>query len=476
MPDGIPPWYYFDTILPLLEADGTAGACVALTKSCQMAITVTAGGESTLQVDPPTPPARNVILLMQSHLLLHHYFPTLLGTQPPIHDFQPLVAHLTAYQNEQTVHQDQAWQEKIEKERTTVAVWLGPENFSCLLCYSQVASEDHLSLLWKALAGASARDRLMILQTKVRGKLLSMDAVFLAEEFTVDLDLLIHLTSLQWAMITPESLETGCLGNAFLFTDSDVKERQRINKQLQLIQSGGTTPSLLDAQSILKMMVNLSGADDSVRCILHIQAFFFAVLPIGHPITSFLAEHYRVMKAFDPGWAHHETSNPLLSPLKGVYHLQWLSLHLTQYFKSLDCTEGHILCPNPLDIVNKIQIQEKWEPNLSATFWDRYGLRSFVCFHSVSLKDNGTVATDMLSISGGSSLGTGTRGGPPTGGLDETKATNTQLDNTHFNSSLFGTYKSTSVKSAALCKNIADGTIDPLPMSKVDSTMPMCLA
>jgi hypothetical protein len=57
-----------------------------------------------------------------------------------------------------------------------------------------------------------------------------MDAVFLAEEFTVDLNLVMHLTSLQWAMITPDSLETGCFGNAFLFTDLDVGEYQRINK------------------------------------------------------------------------------------------------------------------------------------------------------------------------------------------------------------------------------------------------------
>jgi hypothetical protein len=43
-PKGMPPLYYFDTILPLLEADGTVGACIALTKYCQMAITVTTGG------------------------------------------------------------------------------------------------------------------------------------------------------------------------------------------------------------------------------------------------------------------------------------------------------------------------------------------------------------------------------------------------------------------------------------------------
>ena len=181
------------------------------------------------------------------------------------------------------------------------------------------------------------------------------------------------------------------------------------------------------------------------------------------------------MKAFDPGWAHHETSNPLLRPLKGVLHLQWLSLRLTQYFKSLDRTVGPVPCPDPLDIVNKVQIQEKWEPNLSTTFYDRYGLRSFLRFHS-GFKDDGTAATDMSSLSGGTSLGTGTRNGPPTGGSEDTKATNTRLDNTHFNNALFGTYKSTSVKSAVLRKKVAAGTIGPLPMSKVDSTMPMCLA
>ncbi len=116
------------------------------------------------------------------------------------------------------------------------------------------------------------------------------------------------------------------------------------------------------------MKVNLPGADDSVRCILRMQAFFRAILPVGHPVTSFHAEHYQVMKAFNLGWAHHETSNPLLSPLKGVLHLQWLSLRLTQYFKSLDRTVGPVPCPDPLDIVNKVQIEEKWEPNLSLMF------------------------------------------------------------------------------------------------------------
>ncbi len=88
------------------------------------------------------------------------------------------------------------------------------------------------------------------------------------------------------------------------------------------------------------------------------------------------------------------------------------------------------------------------------------------------------MATNMSALLGGSSLSTGTHGGPPFGGPDDTKAkaTNMQLDNTHFNNALFGAYKSTSVMSAALRKKVADGTLGPLPMSKIDSTMPMCLA
>ncbi len=93
-------------------------------------------------------------------------------------------------------------------------------------------------------------------------------------------------------MIIPDSLKTGCLGNAFPVTDSNMEEHQGINKQLHLIQSGGTTPSLLNAQSILKMKVNFPGADDSVCCILRMQAFFCAAFPFVHPITSFLTEHY----------------------------------------------------------------------------------------------------------------------------------------------------------------------------------------
>jgi hypothetical protein len=101
-------------------------------------------------------------------------------------------------------------------------------------------------------------------------------------------------------MVSPNSLEMSCLGNAFIFTNSDVEKHQRINKQLHLIQSGVATPSLADAQTLLKMKVNFPGANNLVHCILHMQALFHVLLPIGHLITTFLGEHYKVKRFLTP--------------------------------------------------------------------------------------------------------------------------------------------------------------------------------
>ncbi len=43
------------------------------------------------------------------------------------------------------------------------------------------------------------------------------------EQYTLSLCLLTKVIALRWAMLNPNALETGSLGNAFLFTDSDVK-------------------------------------------------------------------------------------------------------------------------------------------------------------------------------------------------------------------------------------------------------------
>ncbi len=126
-------------------------------------------------------------------------------------------------------------------------------------------------------------------------------------------------------MINPDALDLGALRNAFLFTDSNVESEQGLGRQIGLIQSGGAAPSLADAQQLLKMKVNLPGPEDSIQAVRRMQAVARAVLPVGHPITQLLGQHYNAMRAFDPGWQTYSTPLFETRSLKGVFHLQTCS-------------------------------------------------------------------------------------------------------------------------------------------------------
>jgi hypothetical protein len=117
---------------------------------------------------------------------------------------------------------------------TSVATWLGVENFARLLHYSGVQEENELAPLWAVLAKAPSKDRLGIFEGKVANKFLALGAIY--KQFTPSLFLLIQVTSLKWGMLNPNALEMGSLGNAFLFTDSDVETAQGINQQIDFIQ------------------------------------------------------------------------------------------------------------------------------------------------------------------------------------------------------------------------------------------------
>jgi hypothetical protein len=423
----------------------------------------------------PTTPGRHVPLLTQAIELLHHHLPALRtgGGGGPNLDLQPLVNTIVAGQQQRQVETAQARADKQQKE--TVESWLGPENFTRLLKYCGIATEADLPPLWSALAKANAKDRLGIFQGKVTHEFIAMGAMY--EKYTPNLYLLTELTSLRWSMINPDALDSGSLGNAFLFTDSDVEAEQGLSRQIGIIQSGGAAPSLADAQLLLKMKVNLPGPDDSIRAIRRLQAVCRAVLPVGHPITQFLCQHYDVMRAFDPGWQTYTTPLPEYRSLKGVFHLQWLSLRLTKYFMQHDQNLPVVFAPDPSAIIDSILEQKQWEPNLTDVFLSRYNLQSFVALHSRgpgSISTAPTVASSTAStVISGVTTASAQRSNS---GTTRPGATGDRVEHTHFNSDLFGAYKTSSVKSKELRKKIERGELPPLPPSRVDAAKPTCLA
>ncbi len=77
------------------------------------------------------------------------------------------------------------------------------------------------------LAKAPSKDRLTIFEGKVANEFLALGAIY--EQFTPSLFLLTQVMAMKWVMLNPAALESGLLGNAFLFTNSDVKTAQGIN-------------------------------------------------------------------------------------------------------------------------------------------------------------------------------------------------------------------------------------------------------
>ena len=272
----------------------------------------------------------------------------------------------------------------------------------------------------------------------------------------------------------------GSIGNAFLFTDSDVELAQGVNRQIDFIQQGGATPSYADAQTLLKAKINLPGPDASVRCVLRMLAVSRAILPKGHQLVSFLQQHHSLMNAYDPGWATYPTHSPQLRGLKGVYHLQWLSLKLTRYFGQLDCNIAEVQVPDPHKIIDHIQEQRQWEPNLTETFASRYNLRALLGVHTRGTPLVGSIPSlSATSTTAGLTITSVTFPSqtslPPTAAVTTTGASS-RVTNEKFNEALFGLYKTNALKAKSVRDKVKAGTIPPLPTSIRDGTKPMCLA
>lgn len=483
-PGGITPRYYFDTILPVIEADGMADTCTPLTRFCQVAITTGGPNETSLiRVDAPVPPRRHVPLLAQAEAILTHHLPGLRRVAQPEVNLQPLINTIVAGQQQRQQEQAVARLEREAKDNATIGTWLGNEHLNRLLKYCGIATEQQLPPLWTALAKAPAKDRLTILEGAVANEFLALGAVY--EQYTPSLFLLTQVTSLKWGMLNPDALDSGSLGNAFLFTDSDIEVAQSINRQIDFIQQGGATPSYADAQILLKAKITLPGPDDTIRCVLRMHAVFRALLPPDHPLLSFMAAHHAAMKAYDPGWTTYATYVPALRGLKGVYHLQWLSLRLTNYFRMLDRNVPNVACPDPHEIIDRIQEQRQWEPILTETFILRYNVRSFLALHafgagggsrpplpslagSSASVSSGLTAPSLATAPGGSANGTVA--------VTQKKGEDTRVENPDFNGDLFGTYKTSALKAKSIRDRVKSGAIPPLPVSKLNAAAPMCLA
>jgi hypothetical protein len=120
---------------------------------------------------------RHVPLLEQTAAILSTHLSGLCRVASPEVNLQPLINTIVAGQQQRQQEQAVARLDKELKEQSSVASWLGMENFARLFRYCGVHAEAKLAPLWSTLAKAPSKDCLTILEGKVSNDFLALGAI-----------------------------------------------------------------------------------------------------------------------------------------------------------------------------------------------------------------------------------------------------------------------------------------------------------
>ena len=88
----------------------------------------------------------------------------------------------------------------------------------------------------------------------------------------------------------------------------------------------------------------------------------------------------------------------------------------------------------------------------------------------------GSVVSGITTGTTGTPAARQSTGGSGGGAARSGSTANDRVENTHFNTALFGTYRQSAVKTKALRQKITAGELPALPPSKNNSSKPVCLA
>ena len=108
--------------------------------------------------------------------------------------------------------------------------------------------------------------------------------------------------------------------------------------------------------------------EDSYVNIEHADVLASILLPPGNPFCIYIARHYKAFLAFLPKWKSHELNTPALQPAKGIFHIYYLSLRASEYFRAQSQSDVPVSLPDPLELNNEIRMTRHCVPNISPTF------------------------------------------------------------------------------------------------------------
>ena len=480
----VTPNYFFTYVYPQMVIDGHEQDCAAFIDFFRAAMTrlVTGVDASSVQRALPVAPPRNTALLTSRRQVIMQHFPILNANLAQLQQSQ-IATQLGVLAQQQHDFKVESDARRAAKEVKSVETYLGPGRFRTLLKISRVSNEAGLAPIWGHFANSKKEEHLSILQSAINQELSYEHDNHL--DFVASSSLLASVLKLTWYLTSKDAITTGLL-NPFLYGDTDLVAAELENSRVQLMLSGGGTPSFADATQAIKNTLNLPSSNSSVRYIRRLKIMAGTVLGSRHVLTTWLRDHVRDMQSFSAtfeSWV--PTVAPHLAPARGIFHCKWVATNLSVWVKEQGASPQAVDLPSSQFVSDAIQADRIWEPVLSPTFCNRWKIYD-LCYASPPPPFLPTMPHGLGPVGGGGG-GPAVGGGipaigggiphPPPLAIPRVPLQNQDqvCININFASHLFTSYKERPHKSATIRKKIKNGELPPLPPSKVDQH-PMCLA
>jgi hypothetical protein len=440
-----------------IVVEGQEVACQALIKFLQAAITRAVAGAAPLVslVESPVAPLADALLLDHRQRILDEDFPQLnhrlIGLQQ-----DQIAASLGELVRDNRAARDMERADRIKVKENDPQEMLGEVGLQKIIRWSHVETSAELQAIWKDLAKAKKSQQLAILQwavDKVKDEVGDTELQFIVSPAHLEM-----VKNLRFTMLTPNHVATGL--QPFQFPEGALEGSTSAQAMYEALYAGTSAPPMADLAVVMQSKPGAPRALYQARHQVR-RVYIMLVVMLGeeHRLSRAYEKFYHRFLSAEADLHRYQQGltigqDQLLFPTKV---LKRNAIDLSYWFEQQAHTPAARMPPKFDQVFDDIKQElTTWEPQMSIGFLKELKLEGM----GVPVPSNVPPASPPVAPSA-----------PRPPPIDDATASNP-----HFLEGTFGHYrKLTSVKTRGIRRQIKDGVLPALPVSKVDR-QPMCLA
>ena len=343
----------------------------------------------------------------------------------------------------------------IARQDKSPSDMFGPVGIMKLLRLCQIQQEVELPQFWRDISAAPKSRHISILQMAIDREKLELGEKYL--DFEATASIIASIKGLSWNMVSNDAVDTGLNIFQMIGQTSGLKGLSH-KEAYEMLHGGGANPSIEDAAALLSAKPHapklIHHAREHVR---RYEIIMRIILPPHHGLIMQLNRFSNQLTTMT-SMLHILMLEHLLLP---TMLCKKISVPVSNWCIDQANSPNQIPVPNLCSVFDKIIDEDSsWEPALTSQFLDKLGLtKDFARHRQAHPSDPVLPKTDKLIT--------------PPAPLDSSQR---RVNNIHYNSKAFDTFRSSGTKSSRDIKNmIRLGELPELPKSKVNSQQ-MCLS